>query len=300
VAACHTALVYSIAVPIPFAKSHALGNDFLLVDAGSLAGQAPEELARRACDRHTGLGADGLVVLGESADADAWFRIFNADSSEAELSGNALRCAAAWLLARREQEGKPMPRGSAIRLATLVGPRRVTFLSREGAAWRLCGEIGRPIFSAAAIPFRPPKPAREPILSFPLPVSDVTVEATVLSMGNSQCVVFLEEWAAVDWQGLGAEIESHTYFPHRTNAAFARLAGPDRLEARFYERGAGHTLASGTGASAVAVAAHLTGRAGRQVTIVAERGEMIVHWRDDEMVELTGPAEIIATGSLLS
>jgi diaminopimelate epimerase len=288
-------------VPISFAKSHALGNDFLLVDALALAGQSPEQLAVRACDRHSGLGADGLVVLGESPEtgANGSFRIFNADGSEAELSGNALRCAAAWLLDCREQQGREIPRGHAIRFATRVGPRLVFFLGREGAAWLLRAEIGQPIFQAAAIPFRPPQPPREPILSFPLPVGDVTVEAAVLSMGNPQCVIFLEEWPLVDWQGLGAEIESHPYFPNRTNVAFARLAGPDLLEVRFYERGAGHTLASGTGASAAAVAAHLTGRAGRQISIIAERGQMIVHWRDDEIVELTGPAEIIATGSLL-
>ncbi len=178
--------MYSIAVPIPFAKAHALGNDFLLVDASALAGRAPDELARHACDRHTGLGADGLVVVGESseASADASFRIFNADGSEAELSGNALRCAAAWLLERREQEGRSTPQGAAIRFATRVGTRQVVLLRREREVWLLRGEIGRPIFSGAAIPFRPPKPPREPVLSFPLPVGDVNVEVAVLSMGN--------------------------------------------------------------------------------------------------------------------
>jgi diaminopimelate epimerase len=291
--------VYSIPVPIPFVKAHAAGNDFLLVEEGNLPGFDPGEFAGRVADRHTGVGADGMVLLGPSPAADASFRIFNSDGGEAELSGNALRCAAAWLFAQRATEGEALPAGRAVRFDTRVGVRQVWLLGRDGPAWRLRAEIGRPVFRAAEIPFRPSGTVREPVLSFPLPVGDVTIKAVALSMGNPQCVLFLEEWALVDWQGLGAEIESHPYFPERTNVAFARLAGPDRLETRFWERGAGHTLSSGTGACAAAVAAHLTGRTGREVTIAAEGGEMIVSWRDDEMVELTGAAEIIATGAFL-
>jgi diaminopimelate epimerase len=291
--------VYSIPVPIPFVKAHAAGNDFLLFEEGNLSLLDPGEFAARVAERHTGVGADGVVLLGASPAADASFRFFNSDGGEAELSGNALRCAAAWRFAQRTAGGETLPAGSAVRFDTRVGIRQVWFLGRDGPAWRLRAEIGRPAFHASQIPFRPPGTLCEPVLSFPLPVGDVTVEAVVLSMGNPQCVVFPEEWGLVDWQGLGAEIESHPYFPERTNVAFARLAGPDRLEARFWERGAGHTLSSGTGACAAAVAAHLTGRTGREVAIVAEGGEMDVYWRDDEMVELTGAAEIVATGTLL-
>jgi diaminopimelate epimerase len=280
-------------VGIPFAKAHGLGNDFLLVEQGSIGANAPGDLAVRMCDRHTGAGADGLVVLGPSSAADASFRIFNADGSEAGLSGNAVRCAAAWLLSR---QAKPAER---IALETRVGIRELFFLRKQGSGWILRTEIGKPSFSAADVPFRPPHPVREQIVNYPLPVGDTTVNATILSMGNPQCILLVEDFDALDWMGLGAELERHAYFPDRANIGFVRARSDDRIEARFWERGAGHTLASGTGSCACAVAAHLAGKTGRRVRVVLERGELEVNWREDEMVELTGPAEITVEGSFL-
>lgn len=303
--------------PIPFVKTHGLGNDFLLVEESALTGVCRAEVARRICDRRTGVGADGLVVLGASAGADASFRIYNADSSEAGLSGNALRCAAAWLASRGMSPGDLQPRGTApavpcvvgrqgasapgvIALDTRVGRRELFFLRRRGAEWIFRAEIGHPSFVAADVPFRPPgggKPLAEPIIGCPLPVGDTVVQATILSMGNPQCIILLDDWALLDWQGLGAELERHPYFPDRANIGFVRVLAPDRIEARFWERGAGHTLASGTGSCASAIAAHLAGKTGRRVMVAVERGEMEVNWRDDALVELTGPAEIVAQGT---
>lgn len=275
---------------IPFAKAHGLGNDFLLIRAEDAAGLDPGVLAREMCDRHTGAGADGLVVLGPSGAADATFRIYNSDGSEAGLSGNALRCAAAWLLSR---DG---PR-ERVRLETRVGLREQFFLRRDVSAWILRAEIGQPSFAAASVPFRPPRPPAVPVVGYALPVSDTTVPVTVLGMGNPQCIVLREENDALDWMALGAEIERHPFFPDRVNVGFVRVQAFDRIEARFWERGAGHTLASGTGSCACAVAAHLNGKTGRRVTVEVERGQMEVSWRDDGMVELIGPAEIVVEGS---
>lgn len=293
---------------VPFAKAHGLGNDFLLVRADDVAGVDPGELARRMCDRHTGAGADGLVLLGaspvpsaaEGTVADATFRIFNSDGSEAGLSGNALRCAGAWLLGRACLEGS---RGKGtqerIVLETKVGPREQFFVRREGNAWILSAEIGKPSFAASSVPFYPPKPPAEPIVGYALPVGDATIAVTVLSMGNPQCILFADEWEVLDWMALGAEIERHPFFPDRTNVGFVRVLAPDRIEARFWERGAGHTLASGTGSCACAVAAHLNSKTGRRVTVEVALGCLEVNWRDDQMVELTGPAEITVEGSFL-
>ncbi len=278
---------------IPFAKAHGLGNDFLLVEQGSIGAAAHSELAVRMCDRHTGAGADGLVVLGPSSVADASFRIYNSDGSEAGLSGNAVRCAAAWLLSRGE---KPAER---ITLETRVGIRDLFFLRKQEREWILRTEIGKPAFAAADVPFRPPRPAREPIVNYPLPAGDTTVNTTILSMGNPQCILVVEDFDALDWMGLGAELERHPYFPDRANIGFVRLIGEDLIEARFWERGAGHTLASGTGSCACAVAAHLAGKTGRRVRVALERGELEVNWREDNMVELTGPAEITVEGKFL-
>ena len=256
-----------------------------------MGGSAPGELAVRMCDRHSGAGADGLVVLGPSSTADASFRIYNADGSEAGLSGNALRCAAAWLLSRSE---KPAER---VALDTRVGIRELFFLGREKREWVLRAEIGRPSFAAADVPFRPPIPPREPITNYPLPVGATTVSATILSMGNPQCILLAENFEALDWMKLGAELERHAYFPDRANIGFVRVASKERIEARFWERGAGHTLASGTGSCACAVAANLAGKTGRHVRVALERGELQVDWRDDGMVELTGPAVLTVEGT---
>jgi diaminopimelate epimerase len=299
--------------PIPFAKAHALGNDFLLVEHAHLQGRDPEAFARCICDRHTGLGADGVVVLGSSPNAQASFRIYNADGSEAEISGNALRCAAAWLLSKTHsgqstEEGNEAfnqaegSRHSSVRLETRVGVLEVSSLGRSPTRpgeWIFQTQMGQPAFAASAVPFRPPARVgaiREPIIEFPLPVGDITVPVTLLSMGNPHCIAFVDDWAALDWLGLGAELEVHPFFPERTNVGFVRVTGEDRVEARFWERGVGHTLASGTGSCACAVAAHLAAKTGRRVVVACERGEMIVNWREDGTVELTGPAEIIAEG----
>jgi diaminopimelate epimerase len=268
-----------------------LGNDFLLIEQGSIGSCTPAELAVRMCDRHSGVGADGLVVLGPSSTADARFRIYNADGSEAGLSGNALRCAAAWLLSRT---GNPAER---IALDTRVGIREQFFVKKEGSEWILRAEIGHPSFAAVDVPFQPPKPVREPITNYPLPVGDITVSATILSMGNPQCILLVDDFESLDWMGLGAELERHAYFPDRANIGFVRVASAERIEARFWERGAGHTLASGTGSCACAVASHLAGKSGRQVRVGLERGELEVNWRDDGMIELTGPVVITVEGT---
>ena len=278
---------------IPFAKANALGNDFLMFDQSHLEGIALGELAVRICDRHAGVGADGIVVLGTTASGDASFRIYNSDGSEAGLSGNALRCAAAWVSARLPK----LP--ERVRFDTRVGLRDLYFVARDFNRWVFRAEVGKPRFRAADVPFAPPRPVKEPIQDFALPVGDVTVPVTVLNMGNPQCILFADDWEALNWQALGAEIERHSFFPDRTNVGFVRVLAEDRIEARFWERGAGHTLASGTGSCACVVAAHLTGRTRRQVTVCVERGEAEASWRDDGMVELTGPAEIVAEGQYL-
>jgi diaminopimelate epimerase len=278
---------------IRFAKVHGLGNDFLIVDEAALGGRSLAELTRVVCNRHTGVGADGLVPLGPET-AGAWpFRIFNADGTESDLSGNAMRCAAAWVLSHRSS---PAP-GDVVLLDTRVGRKRHVFRGRQGSLWLFQSEVARPVFTPALIPFRPPKRVEEPVIDFPLPVGDVTVPVTVLWMGNPQCIIFVDNFAELNWQSLGLEIERHSFFPDRVNVGFARVLTPHRIEVRFWERGTGYTLASGTGTCACAVAGAVSGKTERTVAMVTELGEMQVHWREaDDIVELSGPAEIVAEG----
>lgn len=278
---------------IPIAKAHGLGNDFLLVEESALAGREPGALAAAICNRHTGAGADGLVPLAPAGENRWKFRIFNADGGEAGLSGNAMRCAAAWLVSRLPG-AEP---GLVITLETRVGAKRQTFLGHRGNESTFRSEIVRPEFTLEKIPFHPPKAVDVPALDFPLPVGDETLHVTPLWMGNPQCILFVDSFNEIDWRGLGPEIEHHPFFPERANAGFVRVVAPDTIEARFWERGAGHTLASGTGSCACAVAAALHGKTGRNVTVITEIGRMRVHWReDDDLVELTGPAELVFDG----
>lgn len=279
---------------IPFIKAHGLGNDFLLLEAVHCANQNLSELAKGICDRHTGVGADGIVVLGDSKTASATFRIFNSDGSEATLSGNALRCAAAVVSSRSQKQP------AELSFSTRVGLRRLTFVSGAGQTRVFRAEMGKPEFAAEAVPFKAPTALPEPIVGFPMPVGDTRFPATILFMGNPQCIVFLKDWDDFDWHWVGAALERHAYFPDRANIGFVQVLDEQRIAARFWERGAGHTLASGTGSCACAVAAHLNGKTGRRVTVALERGELEVNWRDDEIVELTGPAEITAEGVFLA
>lgn len=279
---------------IRFVKAHGLGNDFLLIEEAALGGRSPSAVARKIADRHTGVGADGIVTLAPAGERRWTFRIFNADGSEAGLSGNAMRCAAAWLVSRQDA---PAP-GCELTLETRVGPKRHIFQGRHGSEYLFRGEIERPVFRAEKIPFHPPKPAAEPATEFPLPIGDDRLAVTPLWMGNPQCIALVEDLRRTDWMALGPEIENHPFFPERANAAFVQVIGPDRIEARFWERGVGHTLASGTGSCASAVAAAVNGKTGRRVTVATETGQMEVHWREsDDVVELTGPAELTAEGS---
>jgi diaminopimelate epimerase len=273
-----------------FVKAHGLGNDFLLLEAAAV--DDPARLARQICARHTGVGADGIVLLGPAEDADASFRIFNADGSEAELSGNAMRCAVAWLAAERG-----LAPGARLRLATRVGLRTHELLERRGQRFVFRSEIGRPVFEPARIPFAPPAPVPVPTVELPLEVAGRRLAATVLWMGNPQCVLLVDDLAELDWQRLGPLVERHPWFPERINASFGCVVAADRVVARFWERGVGPTQASGTGSCAVAVAAALAGRTGRRVRVETELGELAVDWRADDMVELVGPAELVARGT---
>lgn len=279
---------------IRFAKLHGLGNDYLVIEESALGGRAPGEVTKAICHRHTGVGADGIALLAPAGENRWRFRIFNADGGEAGLSGNAMRCAVTWLASRT---GGIEP-GFTFTLETRVGEKRHIFRGRRGSEYIFQSEIVRPSFSAEKIPFRPPEPVGEPATGYPLPIGGETLPVTPLWMGNPQCIALVEDLRQIDWMRLGPQIEHHAYFPERTNAGFVQVLARDRIEARFWERGVGHTSASGTGSSACAMAAAVNGKTGRRVTVVTELGEMQVHWREaDDVVELTGPAELTAEGT---
>jgi diaminopimelate epimerase len=254
---------------IPFTKAHGAGNDFLLSWAEQVPAVDLPATARAICDRHTGIGADGWMLIRDQS-----IRLFNADGSEPEMSGNGTRCAAALLMDAGRASGDLV-------ISTGAGPKHLRLIERNGRRFLFEMDMGTPKFDEREI-------------HYALPLRDGPQDVTIVNTGNPQCVVFVDSFPE-DWETLGAEIEGHAHFPKRTNVSFVRVADEHTIDVRFYERGAGVTLSSGTGSTGAAVAAILRKMAASPVTVRTPAGESLrLRW--DDSVYLTGPAEIVAAG----
>ena len=290
-----------------FVKFHGYGNDYIVCEARELAGARDvPEFVRRVCDRHYGVGADGVATLeragsegGEgsgasSTAADFVLRIFNPDGSEAAMSGNGSRSAASFLYFQNLWQAEEL------RLSTKAGVKLYRLLHADGRGrFRFAAEIGRPAFDSATIPMLTGE-AHERVLNFPLKLeTGETVRLTALQMCNPNACVFVDDFEQTDWRRLGREIESHPQFPQRTNVEFVRVRDRAHVEVRVYERGVGPTLSSGTGACASAVAACINDLTDRRVRVEMEGGRLEVEWRDDGEVLLTGEAEVVYRGEWL-
>ena len=278
-----------------FTKAHSLGNDFLIVDGDENAA-VPDAaaLARRVCERHTGVGADGLILvsLKDRARPLAGFRIFNADGSEAETSGNGLRCAAAYYLL-----AKAVP-GTKIVFQAATGERECSLVESEGRTPRVRVGMGVPSLASQDIPFDDGS-RHASVVDQPLPVRGQTYLITAVSIGNPHCGIFVSEFPEPDeWRAVGHEIETHPFFPARTNVEFIRVLSREEIEVRFWERGVGETMASGSGSSAAAVAAIVKGLTDRKVTVRTALGRLVVEWEKDGVYQ-TGPVELVFEGQLL-
>jgi diaminopimelate epimerase len=276
-----------------FTKLHGLGNDFLVAGPGEGPDPASAgDLARRICDRHTGVGADGLILLSAEAGEPqkTGFRIFNADGSEAEISGNGLRCAAAFLAASGTAASPK------VLFRTAAGERPSEVLTAKGRLFEVRIGLGEPRLSSKDIPFDDGQ-ARERIVDYPLSIIHRTFPVTCVSMGNPHCSLFFDALPSRgEWRGLGSEIEAHPFFTNRTNVEFIRVIDRDEIEVLFWERGVGETLASGTGSAAAAVASMLKGLTDRTVTVRTAMGSLKVEWPEGGEVSQTGPAEVVFSG----
>jgi diaminopimelate epimerase len=274
---------------IPFSKYHGMGNDWLVASSTGLPRELPR-FARQILDRHTGVGADGLILVRkpEGPGHDARIRFFNADGSEAEMSGNGIRCAGAFL-----SERKPQKR--SLEIETPAGLRTLEKGRSSEGNWMFRVQMGAPILTAAQIPFVPAD-AASPLLRFPLKTFRGDLPVTVTSMGNPHCSVFVADFETVDWPRLGREIEQNEHFPNRTNVEFIRLISRDEIEVRFWERGVGHTFSSGTGSCGATVSAILNGLTDRRVRVQTEAGTLEVTWPEGGEVTLTGPAMKVMNG----
>ena len=259
---------------IPFTKAHGAHNDFLLTWKDAVPGPTPE-IARAICHRHTGVGADGWMIVEKGdADADGAIRLFNSDGSEAEISGNGTRCAAALLV----EHGCASAR---IRIRTGAGLKHLHLIERAGLHFTFEMDMGPPEIRH---------------LHYPLILNGATFDATIVWVGNPQCAVPVENFD-FDWRTLGATIESHPDFPNRTNVSFVRRLDDHTIDVRFYERGAGETMSSGTGSTGAAAAAMARGLARSPVRVLTPAGPLEL--RADGGFLLTGPADIIAVGEFI-
>jgi diaminopimelate epimerase len=247
-------------------KSHAFGNDFLLVDEREIAAVGDlARLARMVCERHRGIGADGLLIFGTGAGGTT-MRLLNADGSASEISGNGLRCLAAWLA----RDG-----GRDVEVLTGAGPKRLQLLERDGARFTFRAAMGQP----------------EQLTQETIAVAGQDVTAVTLRVGNPQCVV-LGEVSVERLHSLAAALAVHPRFPEGTNVELATVEAPDRVRILIWERGVGPTEATGTGACAAAVASMAYGSAARAVDVVSPGGTQRVEWREDGLY-LTGWAELV-------
>jgi len=261
---------------IPFTKAHGAKNDFLFTwrrDAPDPAAGGHAALARAICDRHTGIGADGWMLVDAPCDADAegTIQLYNSDGSIAEMSGNGTRCAAAFLIRHGHAAG-------VVRVRTGAGVKTLRLLERRALWFEFEMNMGRPDVTAASFPLQLPWGPRD---------------VTVLWVGNPQCAVPVELFD-FDWRALGAEIERHPHFPNRTNVSFVRVVDEHTIDVRFWERGAGETMSSGTGSTGAAAMAVARGFVTSPVRVLTPAGPIDLRLEEDAF--LTGPAEIVAEG----
>jgi diaminopimelate epimerase len=256
-------------------KGHAYGNDFLLARADAVSGDLAA-VARTLCDRHQGIGADGLILYA-LREGGATMRLLNADGSWSELSGNGLRCLAAVVV--RAQRMQP---GMTVEVESEAGTKTLDFLARDGRRYEFRAAMGAPT----------------DLQQITIPVLGETITATVLRTGNPQCIVLGPLPTAARFNALGPALATHPMFPAGTNVEFVQVDAPDRIRILIWERGVGPTSSSGTGSSASAVAAAAHGGASRSIDVMAPGGLQHVDWTDGG-VYLTGWAELVFEGEWL-
>ena len=273
-----------------FVKMQGTGNDFVLLGV-----QGDEQdwsrLAQAMCDRHYGIGADGLILVLPSSSADVRMRMFNPDGSEAEICGNGLRCVVKYAV----DEGLAWPREGQLSVETSTGVLSAQVFGKKGAVERVRVSVGVPRFAPQEIPVL--VEGEPPLKDMPLDIEGQRLAVTCVSLGNPHAVHFVDRPVAeFPLERIGPKVEHHPLFPQRVNFEVARVLDRERMEARVWERGAGATLACGSGACAAVVAAHLYGMAGERVDITLPGGRVVVEWDGVGECYLEGPAETVFMG----
>jgi diaminopimelate epimerase len=279
---------------------HGLGNDFILIDC--IAQKCPTEkkdleaLGKRLCDRRFGIGADQILFLSSSQKADFMMRIFNADGSEVEMCGNGIRCLAQHIWDSKLSDKKVL---------TVETPAGIIRPEKAGDLVKV--DMGEPIFEPERIPVNisaesnPPLPpfskgGRGGLIDYPLKIEDREFAMTCVSMGNPHAIILVDDVLRFPVTYYGPMIENHPFFPRRINVEFIEVLSETEIRMRVWERGAGETMACGTGASAAAVATSLKGKTGKKVTVHLPGGDLFIEWAGDNHIYMTGPAARVFEG----
>jgi diaminopimelate epimerase len=279
-----------MAQEIEFIKMHGTGNDFVVVDTRANGHRAWADLAAKLCNRNFGVGSDGLLLIDADENKGYRFRMFNPDGSEAEMCGNGIRCFAKYLYDTGEiGEGW-------LEVDTLAGLLKVNVHPGDNDNFNVSVDMGPPFLNPAEIPVQA---ETTPVKDMPLSVNGTNLAITAVSMGNPHAITFLDDIESFPLTTLGPEVEHHPAFPQRTNFEIAHVVGRDRINVRVWERGAGPTLACGTGACATAVAARLHGLTDETVTVGLPGGDLTISWDGEGRVLMRGAAQTVFSGTWL-
>ncbi len=273
-----------------FTKMQGLGNDYIYVNCLNRELSSPSDVSRYVSDRHFGIGSDGLVLILPSTVADFRMRMFNSDGSESEMCGNAIRCVGKFAYDNGLTEKK------TVTIETLAGLKILELTVKEGKVSVVRVDMGEPILKPSDIPVRSDASS---FTAQPVEVAGQTFAVTCVSMGNPHAVTYVDDVTSFPLADIGPKMEHHELFPRKINAEFVKVIDRDTLQMRVWERGAGETLACGTGASAVLVASVLNGFTNRKAVVKLLGGDLTIEWNEkDNHVYMTGPAVMVFEGDI--
>jgi len=274
-----------------FTKMHGLGNDFIIISGEQALPDGVDELAIKLCNRFFGIGADGLVYILPSEVADFRMRIINSDGSEAEQCGNAIRCVSKYVY------DNGLTNQTSLTIETLgAGVQPVELELVDGQVSRVTVDMGEPILNGLQVPTTIDA---NPVIGHTVTVDGRDFAFTAVSMGNPHCVIYVDDAVNFDLATWGPKLEKHPLFPRKINVEFATVNSRDQVDMRVWERGAGPTLACGTGACATLVSSVLNGHTGRKATISLAGGDLLIDWNEaNNRVYMTGPAAFVYTGTI--
>ena len=276
---------------IKFTKMHGLGNDYVYIDAINQKIENKSELAKFVSNRNFGVGSDGLILIERSEVADFKMTMFNSDGSQAEMCGNGIRCVAKFVY------DKGMTDKTTIKIETLAGIKILELNVKNGKVQSVKVDMGEPILEADKIPVIS---TENPVKNLTLTAKDREFKFTCVSMGNPHAITIVEDTSKFDVKKYGEELEVNKAFPRRTNVEFVQIIDRNTIRMRVWERGAGETLACGTGACATAVACNLIGLTNRKATIELLGGNLEIEWnKENNHVYMTGPATTVFEGDLI-